>query len=95
MNILAFRILMTFCVWFRQPTISDVEGNINNLIDVSDFKPYRVGDDVELQNGVDIFYSSYLFLISNFRCAKIIRFNFVLLRVKVHRMGCMAGSCRI
>jgi hypothetical protein len=27
-----------------QPTIADVEGNINNLIDVSEFRPYTVWD---------------------------------------------------
>lgn len=34
-----------------QPTVADVEGNINNYIDVTDFQPYKVIDDEEGPQG--------------------------------------------
>jgi 5'-AMP-activated protein kinase, regulatory beta subunit len=39
-------IVFMFClsVNIKQPTIADIEGRINNFIDVSDFQPY-VGDE--------------------------------------------------
>jgi hypothetical protein len=53
-------------IMHSQPTVADVEGNINNYIDVTDFQPYKVIDDEEGPQG-DLKKSAYACSVSSYR----------------------------